>query len=178
MLLYHGTNYEYIYSILKDGKLKPSSKTKNKEQNPYDFYSPYIFFSAIPNNTDLLNQLSSAGFVGLVFSSSILYKHKFYTNNSHSAGVNQKTKKYNKTLTMNSVNKVLNDLYKKSLNVFRNIKERNKKKTWIVAFQEVLTRVEPSLEHLEYILLCDPPNKLVQTIKKKVSTYKNNNWIA
>ena len=42
MLILHATNPDFFEQILSDGKLKPSSKTKNKEQNPNDFYSPYI----------------------------------------------------------------------------------------------------------------------------------------
>ena len=43
MLLYHKTDEEYFEQILSDGKLKPSSKTKNKNENPYNFFLNTFF---------------------------------------------------------------------------------------------------------------------------------------
>lgn len=50
MLLYHMTDLKSFKQLLLDGKMKPSSKTKNRNQNPYDFYSPYNFFQCNTEN--------------------------------------------------------------------------------------------------------------------------------
>lgn len=38
MLLYHMTDLKSFKKLLLDRKIKPSSKTKNRNQNPYDFF--------------------------------------------------------------------------------------------------------------------------------------------
>ena len=72
MLLYHMTDLKSFKQLLLDGKMKPSSKTKNRNQNPYDFYSPYNFFNAIPK-TKVTSFTKKTG-VGIIFKQNILYE--------------------------------------------------------------------------------------------------------
>lgn len=149
MLLYHTSSLEYLNSILSDGKLKPASKTKNKSQNPYEFDSPYVFFNAIPKTklhffTDIGKDTAS-----FVFDQKILLNKQFYTNHKHSAG-NTKTSKKHRILSNKALTKVLYALYLHSYRIITKIKMQ----LWILSgFQEVFTRVEPSLNDAKYIIL-------------------------
>lgn len=51
MLLYHLTDFKNFKKILIDGKLKPSSKTKIRKQNPYKFFLPYVFLMPYQKNS-------------------------------------------------------------------------------------------------------------------------------
>ena len=156
MLLYHKTNEEYFEQILSDGKLKPSSKTKNKNENPYNFFSKYIFFNTIPKT-----QLKNFVGIGICFDQSILLNKVFYTNENHSAGNLKSSKKY-KISDNNELTKVLYSLYRHSLNIVKAIKME----IFVLSvFQEIFTKFEPSLKDAKYIILRKDEPKLISKIK-------------
>ena len=166
MLLYHSTDYGYISAILNDGKLKPSSKTKKQNENPYNKFLPYVFFNTFPHKMKYIKQfLAKSDSVGIIFDSSILKNHVFYTNKNHSAGISSKTKKYDKKTK--NINNILYNLYKHSLQIIKKIKSEY----WILStFQEVFTKVEPKLKDCKYILL--PNSKDENTTKQIEKTEK------
>ena len=162
MLLYHMSEVAYLNDILADGKLRPASKTKNKSQNPYDLHLSYVFFNAIPRTK--LSEFVGIGdnTVGFVFDQSTLLNRQFYTNHNHSAGNTESSKKY-KIDNSKELTKVLYALYKRSHKIVKEIKM----KFWILsAFQEVFTRVEPSLNEAKYIVLPKKNKKLIATINR------------
>ena len=164
MLLYHYTDLKSFKQILLDGKLKPSSKTKNHNQNPYDFFSPYIFFNTIPKTQ--LKSFTKLQGVGIVFNQNILLERVFYTNKSHSAGNTKSSKKY-KISDKKELRKILYSLYTQS---FRIVK-KTKMNTWKLSiFQEVFTKLEPNLNEAAYVIL-DPSE--LKTIKKIKTMYPN-----
>ena len=157
MLLYHKTDKEYFEQILSDGKLKPSSKTKNKNENPYNFFSKYIFFNTIPKT-----QLKNFVGIGICFDQSILLNKVFYTNENHSAGNLKSSKKY-KISDNNKLTKVLYSLYRHSLNIVKAIKME----IFVLSvFQEIFTKFEPSLKDAKYIILKNDEPKLISKIKE------------
>lgn len=159
MLLYHMTDIQSFKQILLDGKIKPSSKTKNRNQNPYDFFSPYNFFNTIPQ-TQLKSFILDKS-VGIVFNQNILLDRVFYTNKNHSAGNTKTSKKY-KINDKKELTKVLYALYTHSFRIVRKIKMD----TWILsAFQEVFTRLEPTLNDAVYIILSPKESKTIKKIK-------------
>lgn len=161
MLLYHNTTMKHFKYILLDGKLKPSSKTKRRMENPYDFYSPYIFFNAIPKTQ--LDSFANISSIGICFDSSILLNNTFYTNNNHSAGNVQTSNKY-KTSDRKELYKILYRLYRKSLKTVKSINQS----LWVLSvFQEVFIRVEPHLINAKYILLPNNDKKLIKKIHNK-----------
>ena len=157
MLLYHKTDIKSFKRILDEGKLKPSSKTKNKNENPYDFFSPYIFFNTIPKTQ--INSFTKVAGVGIIFKQDILLNKVFYSSKCHSAGNTKLCKKHVVSDTT-ELTTILYALYRRSLRIVRKIKMD----TWILsAFQEVYTRVEPKLHDAMYIII--HPKEL-KTIKK------------
>ena len=160
MLLYHYTDLKSFKKILLDGKMKPSSKTKNRNQNPYDFFSPYIFFNTIPK-TQLKSFTRPRG-VGIIFNQNILLGRVFYTNTNHSAGNTESSKKY-KICDKKELRKVLYSLYTHSLKIVKKIKMD----TWVLSgFQEVFTKLEPTLNEAIYVILNPAELKTIQKIKK------------
>ena len=164
MLLYHQTDTKSFEQILLDGKIKPSSKTKNRNQNPNDFFSAYNFFNTIPKTK--LKCFSKLSGIGIIFKQNILLDRVFYTNKCHSAGNVDSSKRFkmsnNKDLT-----KRLYSLYLHSLKI---IKER-KMETWMLSvFQEVFTKKEPMLCDAVYVVISSKEKKIIQRIK---SMYPN-----
>lgn len=103
------TDLKGLKQILLDGKIKPSSKTKIRNQNPYDYFIPYIFFNTIPK-TQIQNFTKPCG-VGIIFNQNILLKRVFYTNKNHSAGNTKSSKKY-KIYDKKELRKVLHSQFK------------------------------------------------------------------
>ena len=164
MLLYHWTDFKNFKKILIDGKLKPSSKTKIRKQNPFKFFLPYVFFNAIPKK-QLVNFTKPYG-VGIVFKKDILLGKVFYTNKNHSAGNTKTSKKY-KINDKKDLWNVLYSLYSHSLRIIKKIKFVTKNTTYgLAAFQEVFTRVEPSLNDAVYIIMNPADLKIIKKIKK------------
>lgn len=164
MLLYHQTDLQSFKQILDKGKLRPSSKTKNKNQNPYNFYSPYIFFNTIPK-TQVKSFAKVAG-VGIIFKQDILLNRVFYSSKCHSAG---NTKSCNKHIVSNTteLTTILYALYRQSLGIVKKIKMD----TWILsAFQEVYTRVEPKLHDAVYIIINPKESKIIKKINSMYPT--------
>lgn len=160
MLLYHYTNIKNFKKILLSGKIRPSSKTKISNQNPYDFFSPYNFFNTIPK-TQLKNFTKPIG-VGIVFNQNILLKRVFYTNKHHSGGNTKSSKKY-KINDKKKLKNVLYSLYIQSLKIVKKIKMD----TWVLStFQEVFTKLEPTLDEAVYIILNPGELKMIKKIKK------------
>ena len=160
MLLYHKTDLKSFKQILLDGKMKPSSKTKNCNENPFDFFSPYNFFNTIPK-TQLKNFTKLRG-VGIIYNQNILLGRVFYTNKNHSAGDTETSKKY-KISDKKELRKVLYSLYEHSLKIVRQIKMD----TWILStFQEVFTRIEPTLDEAIYVILNPAELETIRKIKK------------
>lgn len=158
------TDIKSFKQLLLDGKIKPSSKTKNRNQNPYDFLSPYNFFNTIPKTQ--LKSFTKVHGVGIVYNQNILLGRVFYTNKNHSAGNTKSSKKY-KISDKKELRKVLYSLYTYSFRTVRKIKME----TWILStFQEVFTRLEPTLNEAIYVIL--NPAEL-KTIKKIKTMYPN-----
>ena len=118
MLLYHMTTIKNLKKILLDGKLKASTKTKIKEQNPYHKLLPYVFFIAIPKTQiDSFTQR-----VGIIFNQDILLGKIFYTNKNHSGGITKSSIKY-KVYEKGDIRKILYSLYRYSLKVLQNVQK-------------------------------------------------------
>ena len=159
MLLYHQTDLKSFKQILLDGKIKPSSKTKLRNQNPYDFFIPYIFFNTIPKTK--VTSFNKVGGVGIVFNQHILHDRVFYTNENHSAG-NTKTSNRYKIPDNKELTKILYSLYLHSLRIVRKLKMD----TWILsAFQEVFTKKEPMLYEAVYVIISPKETKTIPKIK-------------
>ena len=161
MLLYHLTDLKYMNQILKDGKLKPASKTKNKSQNPYDFNSPYVYFNTFPR-TQVNEFAYPTNSIGLIFRSDILLGKVFYINKHHTAGNTKSSEKYCVD-TKEELRKPLYKIYKHSLKIVQQIKQDTR---ILSVFQEVFTKVEPDLNNLEYIILNSSYVKIIDKIKK------------
>jgi hypothetical protein len=158
------TEIKSLKQILLDGKIKPSSKTKIRNQNPFDFFSPYNFFNTIPK-TKVTSFTKPYG-IGIIFKQNILHDRVFYTNEWHSAGNTKSSKRYkisnNKDLT-----KILYSLYLHSIRIVRKIKMP----TWVLSgFQEVFTKKEPMLCEAVYVIIS---SKETKTIKKIKTMYPN-----
>jgi len=154
------TDLKSFKMILSDGKLIPSSKTKNKNQNPYDFFTPYNYFNAIPETK--VTSFTKVRGVGIVFKQNILHNIVFYTNKNHSAGNTKSSIRYkisdNKYLT-----KIMYSLYLRSYKIVKQLKTD----TWILsAFQEVFTKKEPKLHDAVYVIIDSKETKTIEKIKK------------
>ena len=150
--------------LILDGKIKASTKTKIKGQNPYRKLLPYVFFNAIPKTQiDSFTQR-----VGIIFNQDILLGKIFYTNKNHSGGITKSSIKY-KVYEKGDIRKILYSLYRYSLKVLQNVQKTSNLPTWILsAYQEVFTKYEPSLKDAVYIIL-EP--KEIETIKKIKKLY-------
>jgi hypothetical protein len=172
MLLFHSTPIDNFLKILKDGKLRPSIKTSEDGQRPGK-YLPYVFFNTIPK-TQLETMLELNG-VGICFDCEILLNKIFYAASSHTAGNLKKAHKF-KLSVKKDINKILYSLYLYSVkanNSTKNDPDRKKLtksawKKWIfIAFQEVFSKIEPSLNDAKYIILKKKDSKLIAQIKDK-----------
>ena len=168
MLLYHMTTIKNLKKILLDGKIKASTKTKIKGQNPYRKLLPYVFFNAIPKTQ--IDSFTKLRGVGIIFNQDILLGRVFYTNKNHSAGNTKSSIKY-KIYEKGEIRKILYSLYKHSLKVLQNVQKTSNLPNWILStYQEVFTKYEPSLKDAAYIIL-EP--KEIETIKKIKELYPN-----
>ena len=164
--LFHETIYEYIYDIIDSKFLLSSYITKNKEQNPYDIYLPYIFMNCCIKED--IKYLSPYTFI---FSYDILYDRTFYINSNHSGG-NIKTSTYFPKNT--SKNKLYNELYNlliESKNILKNYKNKNFPVFKI--FQEIFFRKKVNIYDALYIVL--PKNvdiKLLNKVKNNLPKIK------
>ena len=159
MMLYHMSYLHNLESILRDGKLKPSSKTEIIEQSPGRTL-PYVFFNAIPEDKIENFVGFSKRSVGFVFDQNIILDKRFYTNTRHSMG-NTKTSERHKIQNNKDLNKVLYQLYKQSFETVKKIKSE----FWVLSvFQEVFTRVEPHISKAKYIILPKKDEILINTI--------------
>ena len=153
------TDLKSFKQILLDGKIKPSSKTKNRNQNPFDFFSPYNFFNTIPKTQ--LRSFTKIRGVGIVFNQNILLGRVFYTNKNHSGGNTKSSKKY-KICDKKELRIILYSLYRQSFRIVRKIKMDT---LVLSAFQEVFTRVEPTLNDAIYVILNPAELKTIKKIK-------------
>ena len=160
------TTIKNLKKILLDGKIKASTKTKIKEQNPYRKLLPYVFFNAIPKTQ--IDSFTKLRGVGIIFNQDILLGRVFYTNKNHSAGNIKSSIKY-KIYEKGEIRKILYSLYRHSLKVLQNVQKTSNLPNWILsAYQEVFTKYEPSLKDAAYIIL-EP--KEIETIKKIKELY-------
>ena len=159
MLLYHYTEIEYLEEILLDGKLKPSSKTKNCNYNPNnDTYLPYIYFNTIPKTKlKIFGKFLNNKGVGILFDQSILLGKKFYLYLKFNDII--KYKIYEK----NELRKILYKLYNESVEI---VKKNNQDIYSITVFQEVFTKFEPSLKNVLYIIVNNKQKDLIKKINK------------
>ena len=166
--IFHETNNEYIYDIIDSKFLLSSHITKNKEQNPYNIYLPYIFMNCcIKEDIKLLSSYT------FIFSCDILYDRTFYINSYHSAG-NIKTSTYFPKNT--NKNKLYNSLYNLLENSKNKIKKWEKKFPKFAVFntfQEIFFKKKVNLYDALYIIL--PTNvdiKLINKIKYNLPKIK------
>lgn len=151
MYLFHVTEPDYIYQILKDGALMPSEVTGNLSEGSgiYD-HSPYVYFSTNKNiSTDIKNIY---GWIVLFFDSSLLYDREFYINPSHSGGITAKSKKY--PINYHKIDEVLEELYNQSLERVKGIKYKA-----FQVFQQVMVKGNVSLKYLKSIYFDPQMNK-------------------
>jgi hypothetical protein len=70
--LFHETDIENLYDIIDNKLLLSSYITKNKNQNPYDIYLPYIFMNCcIKEDFQYLSPYT------FIFSSTICHSYTF-----------------------------------------------------------------------------------------------------
>jgi hypothetical protein len=163
MFLFHNTDMNGLLGILKDGKLLPASIVKHNNQNPYEFFSPYVYFNAIPNNKNNFSQMYP---IGIVFDSSILLNKIFYTNITHSAGDVSTSKKY-KFNDINNINIVLRTLYTRSYKIYKNISKKNKLTYGVIStFQEIFSKIKPNIKDAKYIIINSKDYKKIKDIVK------------
>jgi hypothetical protein len=74
-VLVHSTKPWYIETLLEEGRLKPSSVTKNEKGN--DYLGSNIFFELVPEDISLKskNSIFSGGSIQLIFKPDILEKY-------------------------------------------------------------------------------------------------------
>ena len=165
--LFHETNNEYIYDIINSKFLLSSHITKNKDQNPYDIYLPYIFMNCCVKED--IKYLSS---YTLIFPCDILYNRAFYINSNHSAG-NIKTSTYfSKNTSKKKIHNSLYNLLEDSKNRIKNL-ENIFKFAIFNFFQEIFFRKKVNLYDALYIVL--PKNvdiKLLNKIKYNLPKIK------
>lgn len=165
MLLYHKTTLDAFERILTDGKVRPSSKTNVRNENPNDFFSPYVFFNAVPHTQ--LKHFAHLGEVAICFDQSILLNKTFYTSKLHSAGDTTVSQKH-KTPDGGELRRILYALYRQSLRV---VTAKPRMKMWLLTiFQEVYTRIEPALNVAKIIILNMKTNKKKAELAKRIST--------
>jgi hypothetical protein len=164
MLLYHHTTYANFLDILKEGKIRPASKTGKKEENPNDIDSPYNFFNVLPNRR--IKEFCGRPGVGVAFDVSVLKDAVFYTNRNHSAGNTRSSRRYKGNID------VLYNLYRQSKQVLDKVNsERGKKDQlpfWVLSvYQEVFTRKAISIKDIKYITVNEPKHGIPTVIRHK-----------
>ena len=160
MLLVHETTDKNLFKILNDSRLRSSSKTKIKNFNPYNVHLVYTFYYTIPDNIKCINKLNKCC---ILFESSILLNHIFYTNKNHSAGNINSSIKYNYS-DINIINNILDKLYKYSYRIMKKIKTLY----WTLGvFQEIFTKIQPKIINAKYITIDANNTKLKKLIIEK-----------
>ena len=150
--LFHQTDKYFIYNILETLYILPSNKTKNKNQNPYNVFLPYIFMSCC-NKKDFGSLFQYT----FIFESNILYNRTFYTNENHSAGNIETSIYYQKNTPLKNINLCLTKLLVYS--------KKQYKKTFFI-FQEIFFKKKVSIYDAKYIILpINIENEMLNKIK-------------
>jgi hypothetical protein len=174
--LFHETINEYIYDIIDSKFLLSSHITKNKEQNPYDIYLPYIFMNCCMKED--IKYLIPYTFV---FSYDILDNRSFYINYNYSAGDIKTSTYFPKNTSKKKIYNSLYNLLEKSKNMEKNLKKNweNKYKCEIfkceifTTFQEIFFRKKVNLYDALYIVVPkDVDIKLLDKIKNNLPNIK------
>jgi hypothetical protein len=152
-----------LYTILEDGFLKSSSKTKNIQLYGSKKGSPYIFLKLPIGKNMILNTL--------VLDEKLLLENNFYLHTGWSGEVNKDEKKYiGKELTQLQLSKILNN-FEKDIHKFLS------KLNPIFAFNanEILVKNNISLK--KYLLeiqivkvMADKNPKILENIKNIIKT--------
>jgi len=168
--LFHETDIENLYDIIDNKFLLSSYITKNKNQNPYDIYLPYIFMNCcIKEDFQYLSPYT------FIFPSTILYDRTFYTNTCHSVGNINSSNYFRKNTSKTIIYNELSNLLTESKKVLKNW-EKNKygiKFPVFKVYQEIFFRKKISLYNALYIVL--PKNidiKLLDKIKYNLPKIK------
>ena len=163
MFLFHNTDLQGLLGMLKDGKLLPASIVKHNNQNPYGFFSPYVYFNAIPNNTNNFSQMYP---IGIIFDTSILINKIFYTNINQSAG-NIKTSKKYKCNNIKDINDDLRPLYARSYKIYKDISKTGNFKYGVISvYQEIFSKIKPNMKDAKYIIIRPQEYKKIKKIIK------------
>jgi hypothetical protein len=164
--LLHQTDINYIDDILETKNIYPSSKTKNKKQNPYKINLPYIFMSCCHKND--FNILFPYTFI---FEIDILLDRCFYICDRHTAGniKSDNCSYFTKNSPIEDINNSLQYLYKESKKIVNSF-QINLKGVFVV-FQEIFfkKKVNLNLNHAKYIIL--PKNVNINLLNKIKTNY-------
>ena len=154
--LFHETDIENLYDIIDNKFLLSFYITKNKNQNPYDIYLPYIFMNCcIKEDFQYLSPYT------FIFSSTICHSAENINSSNYFRKNTSKTIIYNE----------LSNLLTESKKVLKNW-EKNKYAVFKV-YQEIFFRKKISLYNALYIVL--PKNidiKLLDKIKYNLPKIK------
>lgn len=170
MFLLHYTTYNSVIDILESGFMLPSSETQNRNENPYDRFLPYIYFTTCPKAR--VKDIQPYAFV---FPAKILRDRCFYTNERHSADYFDNSTYYGKDTSMKKINKALTELYIQSTfgEEYFNWDRRD---ALFTTFQEVLFKKSVSLDDAVFLIvpyyMSDVEKKTVDDIKKKYPDLK------